>query len=395
MSYSLEAIYQNSIWAITNNTAALAKLQEQAASGQAINRPSDDPSDANRILSLRADSRMLDQYLSAIAEVVSILELSSSIIQSISGELADVMASLTSILSGTTNEQLRSVLAEDLNNTLEQIVSLSNTSRLGQRLFSGANSNVDPYVVERDANGDITRVIYQGSYEERKVEVSSGVEMSALFVGDELFRADEAEAPVFYGTTGAAAGSGTSSVRGDVMLTVTGSAGAYVLSIDGGATTVTVNGTETNVAVVHGTTGEVLYVDATGITSTGNEPIRVPGTYDMFNILICARDLLRNVDELPAEQWREVMDATVGSLDMVEQRLVRAFPIVGGRIGTLTNLQSSLENMKVNADEEISLKQDADITQVAVDLARYEVMYEMSLAVAAKMFSLSLMDFIS
>lgn len=395
MSYSLEAIYQNSIWAISHNTAALANLQEQAASGQAINRPSDDPSDANRILSLRADSRMLEQYLSTIAEVVSILELSSSVIQSISGELADVMASLTSILSGTTNEQLRSVLAEDLNNTLEQIVSLSNTSRLGQRLFSGANSNVDPYVVERDANGDITRVIYQGSYEERKVEVSSGVEMSALFAGDELFRADEPETPVFYGTTGAAAGTGTSSVRGDVMLTVTGSPGAYVLSIDGGTTTVTVNGTETNVAVVDGTTGEVLYVDATGITSTGNEPIRVPGTYDMFNILICARDLLRNVDELPTEQWRAVMDATIGSLDMVEERLVRSFPIVGGRIGTLTNFQSSLENMKVNADEEISRKQDADITQVAVDLARYEVMYEMSLAVAAKMFSLSLMDFIS
>jgi len=395
MSYSLEAIYQNSIWAISHNTAALAKLQEQAASGQAINRPSDNPSDANRILSLRADSRMLEQYLNTIAEVVSILDLSSSVIQSISGELADIMASLTSILSGTTNEQMRSVLAEDLNNTLEQIVSLSNTSRLGQRLFSGANSSVDPYIVERDANGDITRVIYQGSYEERKVEVSSGVEMSALLVGDELFRADEPGTPVFYGTTGAAAGTGTSSVRGDVMLTVTGGPGAYVLSIDGGATTVTVDGTETNVAVVDGTTGEVLYVDATGITSTGDEPIRVPGTYDMFNILICARDLLRNVDELPTEQWRAVMDATVGSLDMVEERLVRAFPIVGGRIGTLTNLQSSLEDMKVNADEEISRKQDADITQVAVDLARYEVMYEMSLAVAAKMFSLSLMDFIS
>lgn len=394
MSFSLESIYQNSVWAISNNTAALAKLQEQAASGQAINRPSDDPSDANRILSLRGDSRMLEQYLNTIAEVVSILELNSSVIQSISGELADVMASLTSILSGTTNEQLRSVLAEDLNNTLEQIVSLSNTSRLGQRLFSGADSSVDPYAVERDANGDICRVIYQGSYEERKVEVSSGVETSALFVGDELFRADEPGSPVFYGTTGAAAGTGTSSARGDVTLSVTGSAGAYVLSIDGGTTTVTVDGTETNVAVVHGTTGEVLYVDATGITSTGDETVRVPGTYDMFNNLICARDLLRNADEMPAEQWREVMDATIASLDVVEEKLVRAFPIVGGRIGTLTNLQSSLEDMKMNTDEEISRKQDADITQVAVDLARYEVLYEMSLAVTAKMFSLSLLDFI-
>jgi flagellar hook-associated protein 3 FlgL len=394
MSYSLEAIYQNSTWAISNNTSALAKLQEQAASGQVINRPSDNPSDANRILSLRADSRTMEQYLNSISEVLSILDLSSSVIQGISGELADAMASLTSVLSGTMNEQMRVTLAEDINNALEQIVSLANTSRLGQYLFGGANSSVAPYAVNRDANGDISRVTYQGSYEDRKVEVSSGVETSALFVGDELFRADEASSPVFYGNTGTAAGTGTSSVRGDIMLTVTGSPGAYVLSIDEGTTTVTVDGSETNAAVVHGTTGEVLYVDATGITSTGSEPIRVPGTYDMFNILICARDMLRNVDNLSDEQWNTMMDATIGSLDLVEEKLVRAFPIVGGRIGTLTNLQSSLENMKLNTEEEVSRKQDADITQVAVDLARYEVLYEMSLSVAAQMFSLSLMDFI-
>ena len=61
---------------------------------------------------------------------------------------------------------------------------------------------------------------------------------------------------------------------------------------------------------------------------------------------------------------------------------------------TLTNLKNSLEDIKANADEEISARQDADITQVAVDLARYQVLYEMSLQVAAKMFSMSLMDFI-
>jgi flagellin-like hook-associated protein FlgL len=67
---------------------------------------------------------------------------------------------------------------------------------------------------------------------------------------------------------------------------------------------------------------------------------------------------------------------------------------VGGRIGTLLTLKNSIEDMKFNADEEISRLQDADITQVAVDLARHEVLYQMSLSVAARMFSLSLMDFI-
>jgi hypothetical protein len=45
-------------------------------------------------------------------------------------------------------------------------------------------------------------------------------------------------------------------------------------------------------------------------------------------------------------------------------------------------------------DEEISLLRDADVTQVAIDLARYQVLYEMSLNVAAKMFDLTLLDYL-
>jgi flagellin-like hook-associated protein FlgL len=200
---------------------------------------------------------------------------------------------------------------------------------------------------------------------------------------------------VFYGSTGAGAGTGSSSVRGDVILDISGGPGAWVLSIDGGTTTVNATGAETNLAVVDGQTGEVLYVDMTGVTQAGNEFLRVPGTYDVFNVLINCRDLLNNSESLPQEQWDQVMRATVDEMALVEQKLVRAYPLIGGRLDTLTNLKKSLEDIKMNADEEISARQDADITQVAVDLARYEVLYEMSLQVAAKMFSMSLMDFIS
>ena len=125
------------------------------------------------------------------------------------------------------------------------------------------------------------------------------------------------------------------------------------------------------------------------------EHVRVPGTYDIFNILIHNRDLLKNTDNIPETTWGTFMDATIESMRQVEEKLVRAYPIIGGRLDTLTNLKKSLEDIQMNAEEEISRRQDADITQVALDLARHEVLYEMSLAVSAKMFSLSLTDFIA
>lgn len=394
MSYSLDAIFKNSSWAISQNSYALAALQQKAATGQEINRVSDDPTDANQILALLTDSRSKEQTLNTLEEVISILDLSSSVIQSITDEFGRSRASLTSTLSGTLNLDLRKTLAADLNNALEELVALANTKRMGQSLFAGAASETTAYQVERNDQGEITRVIYQGSFQEQEVEITNGLDISAMLVGDTYFRSQQRQDPVFYGQTGIAAGSGTSSVTGDVMLTVNGSPGNWQLSIDGGANIVTVNGTETNVPLVHSETGEVLYVDATGITQTGLEPIRVPGTYDIFNVLIHARDLLKNESNLSEQQLQELLRDTAESMDMVDQRLVRAFPIVGGRIQTLMNFKDSIEEMKLNTDEEISRLQDTDITQVAIDLARYEVLYEMSLNIAAKMFNLSLLDFL-
>lgn len=394
MSYSLDAIFKNSSWAISQNSYALASLQQRAATGQDINRISDEPTDANQVLALMTDARDKEKTLDRLEEVVSILDLSSSVIQSMTDEFGRARETLTSTLSGTLNTDLRKTLAADLNNSLEELATLANTKRMGQSLFAGADSETTPYVVERNDQGEIISVNYQGSYQEQDVKITGELSMSAMLVGDSIFRIHDRQEPVFYGETGATAGSGTNSVTGDITLTVTGSPGNWQLSIDGGANTITVNGTETNVPLVHSETGEVLYVDASGITQAGEEPIRIPGTYDIFNVLICARDLLQNESDLSEQQLQEMLRDTVESMDLVDQRLVRAFPIVGGRIQTLTNFKDSVEEMKLNTDEEISRLQDTDITQVAIDLARYQTLYEMSLNIAAKMFNLSLLDFL-
>ncbi|MBE0535195.1 MAG: flagellar hook-associated protein FlgL [Phycisphaerae bacterium] len=398
MSYSLQAIYANATWAMSTHSQALGRLQDQASTGQEINRMSDNPTFASRILDLKADTRSKGQYLNAIDEAVSVLELSSSVLQSISDEVIRARASLTSVMSGIASQSGRNTLATDINNALEQIVSLANSQRLSYSLFGGANTELPPYAVERNAAGDITRVTYQGSGEERKVDVAPGVQMSSVLNGDSLFKSNETRHYEFYGATGAAMGTGTSSVRGDIMLTVGGGPGAYTLSIDGGATTVAMSGSvppDDNLAVIHSQTGQVIYIDATRITATGTEPIRVEGTYDIFNIFINVRDVLRNGSNLPDAVMKELLTAAQNSLSNVNSNLVQGFPVIGGRIGTLSSLKESLWDTKVGAEQEVARLQDADMTRVAVDLARRQMLYEMSLAVAAKMFSLSFVNFIS
>jgi len=393
MSSSLSNVYNNVNYALHLHGTAMTRLQEQASTGSRINRVSDDPSSAYRVMGLNTEQRTLDNYTDNLSEIVSLLDLSSTVIQQIASSLTETRVRLTQIAGGIYSEDARQRTAEGINDILEQIVSLANTQHMGQYLFGGGDTTTAPYLVER-TNGRITSVTYIGSDVNRKVQVAPGVNSSAFFVGDDMFRSDDRSELVFLGETGAKAGTGTSTVRSDTWLTVTGSAGNYTLSIDDGQTTFNTDGTDTNLAVTNSATGEILYVDTTGITATGVDMVRAPGTYDIFSTLINIRDILQNEKGLSDSQLRELQDNSLVALGEVTGLVTEAEVTVGARVGFLDNLKDSLKNLKYDAEDETTRLQEADIAQIAIDLSRREILYQMSLSVAGKLMSVSLLDYL-
>jgi flagellar hook-associated protein 3 len=326
----------------------MARLQEQTTTGSRINRPSDDPSCSYRVVTLNSQEKSLGNYINNLSETVSTLELSSTVIQEIGSALTETKVRLTQIMGGIYQEESRKRAAEGINDILEQIVSLANTKNMGQYLFGGNNTTSAPYLAER-TNGEITGVTYQGSLENREIEVASGIKSSAFQVGYDIFGSDDRSDPVFLGDTGAKAGTGTSNLQGDAWLTVTGSAGNYTLSIDDGLSTFYTDGTDTNLAVTDSRTGKILYVDTTEINSTGVELVSVPGTYDMFNTLVSIRDMLKNEKELSGAQLRELQDNSLIALEEINELIVQAEVSVGSKIGFLDNLKDSLTKLKYDA----------------------------------------------
>ena len=391
MSGSLNSIYNNVSFALYLHTNAMAKLQEQVSTGSRINRVSDDPATAYRVLGLNTNERSLKNYITNLSEVAGILALSSTILDNITSGLVETQIRLTQITSGTYDEAARKRTAEGINDILEQVVSLANTQHMDQHLFGGSDTGSAPYTVER-TDGKITSVTYQGSLESRDIEIAPGVESSAFYIGDNIFRSNDRNDPIFIGDTGAKAGTGTSSVRSGVWLTVTGSTGNWSLSIDGGAA-VNSNGTQTNLAVKNAS-GQVLYVDTTGITSTGVDLVSVPGTYDIFKTLIIIRDVLENEKGLSEVQVRELLSNLPSSLEETSKLMVQAQVSIGSKIGFLDDLEHNLRDQQYDTEDEATRLQEADIAQIAIDLSRREVLYQMSLAVAAKLMSMSLLDFI-
>ncbi len=394
MSGTLSNIYNKISFALYAHSEAMARLQEQTATGSRINRPSDDPSSTYQVLGLNSQQTSLENYINNLSEVIQTLETTSTITENLISEYAEMKIRLTQISSDIYGEQGQQRAAEEINDILEQVVLLANTKHSGQYLFGGSNTKSAPYVVER-SNGKIISVTYQGSAENRNIEVAPGLESSAFHVGENIFRSSNRGTPVFLGNTGAKAGTGTPSVTGDTWLTVTHDGSNYKLSIDDGASTVTVPlGGDTNQAVTDSRTGKVLYVDSTEINSTGVGMVSISGTYDIFNTLISIRDILKNEKGLTDAQVKELINNSLNSMEEISNLLVQTEVSVGSKIGFLYNLKDSLTDLKYNTEDELTRLTEADIAQVAIDLSRREVLYQMSLSVAAKLMSMSLLDYI-
>ncbi|NQV31773.1 MAG: flagellar hook-associated protein FlgL [Phycisphaeraceae bacterium] len=399
MSGVLNNTYTDVTFSLNRHTAALGKLQEQMATGSHINRASDDPTGAYRVLGLSTQERALSNHMANVQEASDLIQSTSMAIEDMSGAMAQAKVNLTQIVSGTygdgaTGQQARSRMAGYIDDTLEQMVLSANTQVLGQYVFGGNASNTAPYTVTR-SDGQITSVTYAGSEQNRDVELSPGVTTTVFETGSGVFQNSDRGTPVVDSVTGAGIGSGTSSVTGDAWLTVTNDGTNYKLSIDGGTTEVTVPlvGDVSNMAVTNAA-GKVLYVDATNLSSTGLDMVRVPGTYDAFNVLLNLRDLLLNTQDLSESQQVSLIEASSASLQELTEILAEKQVTLGSSIGFLENHRERLDGIRFNVQSERSQVEEADIAQIAIDLSRHEVLYQMSLQIASKLMSTSLLDFI-
>jgi flagellin-like hook-associated protein FlgL len=106
------------------------------------------------------------------------------------------------------------------------------------------------------------------------------------------------------------------------------------------------------------------------------------------------RDVLKNQRQFSESQLQQLRGSCLVSLDEVRNLLLQDSVSVGSKIGFLDDLKDSLKNLKYNAEDEAARLQEADIAQIAIDISRREALYQASLAVAAKMMSLSLLDYL-
>lgn len=158
------------------------RLQSQAATGQRLTLPDDDPVAMRRVLDMQTETNTVSQYQRNIDRDTELATSSFSSMKSLK-KVTDRASEIATLADGLKSpEELRAYAAE-VDQLIEQGVHLVNVQNRGDYIFSGTKADQVPFVATKDANGKITGVSYQGNTSLAENEIGFSVTMSAQTLG--------------------------------------------------------------------------------------------------------------------------------------------------------------------------------------------------------------------
>ncbi|HOK88537.1 MAG TPA: flagellar hook-associated protein FlgL [Candidatus Hydrogenedentes bacterium] len=183
---------------INRSERRVLSLQEQLATGQRVNRPSDDPLAARRAIDAQAEVRKNTQYLANITTARPYLQETETSLLTTTNILQRAYE-LTLQGANDTNSQVdRNQIAIEINQILENALVEANHKTGNRYIFGGTWTSSPPYTPIRNAAGEMISVIYNGNDETIETEISPVVRVPVNETGNGYFwDTDFASANVF------------------------------------------------------------------------------------------------------------------------------------------------------------------------------------------------------
>lgn len=160
----------------------VAKVQEAVTSGKQINRLSDDPSGAVRVIDLRSFETSLDQYERNINGAVGFLEQSDATLADVEQGLVRAKELALAMANDSNSAQERRQSATEMRQIFLQILSLGNTKVENRYLFAGFKNGAAPF------SEGVGVVNYNGDSGEIFIQANSSTTVAINLIGNKVFQ---------------------------------------------------------------------------------------------------------------------------------------------------------------------------------------------------------------
>lgn len=178
MRVSDASVYSSLNKNLARTKEALAKAQQRAGSGLAVEKPSDDPVAFAAARREHAKKTLAEAGLKAADLAVTHLNGADEALNAAGEGIARAKELALQGASDTLGVEERKDLAEEVRQIREQMVTLGNTEVAGSYVFAGYKDDKPPF----DANG-----VFSGDSSTREISAYPGMRTSASISGEDAF----------------------------------------------------------------------------------------------------------------------------------------------------------------------------------------------------------------
>ncbi|HCW90170.1 MAG TPA: flagellar hook-associated protein 3 [Marinobacter sp.] len=405
---SSQQIFNGGINRLQNLNSQINNTQEQISTGKKVNKPSDDPVAAARILKLDQEVQRIETYKRNATLATNRLELEEGALSSATDILQRVRELTVQAGNGALSNNDRASLAAELRQRLDQLADVANTKDAsGEHIFSGFQGETAAF--GKNVSGSW---VYQGDEGQRQLEIDDGVTVAISDHGKGIFSDVASAEPTFITSADPANASGaqitTGAVEDQALFNdfYAGNKKDLVVEFQGGNYYVRERG------VALDTTDSTTWLD-TGTFNSGDpivfqgarfEVIGDPQEGDRFNLQTAEKQSVFNTIEKiiyglendlrgpDAQTYQEMIANSLTNLDNAQESILLTQTDLGGRMNAVESTQQFLEDSGLYSKKIRSELEDLDYAEAISNLSFQSFVLQAAQQSFAQVSRLSLFD---
>ena len=398
MRISTRQIYTQGVEAFQQQQQKLAELQRQISTGTRLQKPSDDPAAASRILELEQRVSIDLQYQDNINIAEQRLLQQDAVLSDYANLLNRVRELAIQANNAPIDAASREAIAAEIDERLQELYSLANTQDAnGDFLFAGFQNTVQPFVAGNTGSRD--HVVFNGDDGVRYIPIGESRQLATDIPGRDIFLEVPSAVALRESASPANAGTGTlapasvadagSYVAGDYEIRFTAPGIYDVFDVTGGVNIVT---------GASYTPGQNIDFQGIRTSITG-----APAAGDVFTVGAARyQDVFQSISDL-AETLRAapsdaVRAANIGQsladLDAALDVSLNARTRIGGRLNALDSQRDQNDAQLLVTRSTLSTIRDTDLAEAISQLTLEQTTLDAAQAVFARITSSSLFNFL-
>jgi len=387
------------------NLSNMSTLQNQLSSGKNINKGSDDPLAANKIMNLNYELSANTQYSTNINDANNWLNTTDTALGEAGNALSRIRQLMVQAGNGSYGTDELSSIKDEVTSTVQELGETLNTSFDGNYIFGGTKSTSKPVTVDdngkmsyADADGNAINENSDGS---TTVTLASNniIENGTSTLGINSITKDSTGSTITIGYTDGTTAS-TTATNLSTTLTSAGFSTSDATNVNSlltqAGTTVTQIGSGLKTEISQGII--VNYNQTAAGLLQFNDGSTSVNTMNVLQNILSDLGTLSSSSSTDTDKNTAVSDlngTSLNQLDSVINNFLQGRSEVGTMENRMTSVSTTNSDQNNNMTSILSNAQDVDVTEKTVEYSSAQAVYTAALQVSSQVLTKTLMDYLT